>query len=163
MLSQQAYILFYAKEGIGWFSSFIKTKKLCEDSTIFDTSPRLPSALQKTLSCGSDQTGDGARFKLHRVEIYETKDGGQSNESRDNLQRMSTSVIANDSSDVSLHDGDEEEVSSSLRENVNLGGEVGAVGNLQNNTQTCPRSPRPKIVQEDLPGKFSDTCFFEAY
>lgn len=40
MLSQEAYILFYARQGTPWFSTAIEVKMPCADPGIYDTSPK---------------------------------------------------------------------------------------------------------------------------
>lgn len=40
VLSQEAYVLFYAKENTPWFSTFIETQKEFVNSTIWNTSPK---------------------------------------------------------------------------------------------------------------------------
>lgn len=40
VLSQTAYILFYAREGTPWFSSLIESQKFCLDPSISNTSPK---------------------------------------------------------------------------------------------------------------------------
>ncbi|TYG79856.1 hypothetical protein ES288_D02G170800v1 [Gossypium darwinii] len=39
VLSQEAYILLYAKQGIPWFSTAIEVQKPCADPRISDSSP----------------------------------------------------------------------------------------------------------------------------
>ncbi|KAG8382492.1 hypothetical protein BUALT_Bualt05G0082900 [Buddleja alternifolia] len=172
VLSQEAYILFYAKEGTSWFSSFITTQKLCVDSTTLNTSPKSvlytvdnvsSSTVQKEIICDSNEAIDATGLQHSRVENIETKNSGprqntpKSNGSKDNLQRISISVapFSSDSTDVSSRKS-LEEVSPSLLEKVNLRQEeVVGVGNSRNITQTPPRSPSPEIYREDPP----DTAF----
>ncbi|PPD91792.1 hypothetical protein GOBAR_DD11275 [Gossypium barbadense] len=40
VLSQEAYILLYAKQGIPWFSTAIEVQKPCADPGISDSSPK---------------------------------------------------------------------------------------------------------------------------
>ncbi|PPD66127.1 hypothetical protein GOBAR_DD36993 [Gossypium barbadense] len=40
VLSQEAYILLYAKQGISWFSTAIEVQKPCADPGISDSSPK---------------------------------------------------------------------------------------------------------------------------
>ncbi|XP_019421353.1 PREDICTED: ubiquitin carboxyl-terminal hydrolase 20-like [Lupinus angustifolius] len=40
VLSQEAYILFYAQQGVPWFSSIMESPMLCLDPSIWNTSPK---------------------------------------------------------------------------------------------------------------------------
>lgn len=70
VLSQEAYILFYAKQGTPWISSFIQTQKQCIDLAILNTSPKSvldnadPSTSSSSLPpnyCGdANETSDSA-------------------------------------------------------------------------------------------------------
>ncbi|KAI3453405.1 hypothetical protein Pfo_010068 [Paulownia fortunei] len=100
VLSQEAYILFYAKEGTTWFSSFIETQKLCGESTISDTSPISVLHIDPSLSspilreifcCDSNEASDATGSKDSGVDNFNIKDGGsrlnklESNETEDTL------------------------------------------------------------------------------
>ncbi|MFQ6632874.1 hypothetical protein Gotur_012304, partial [Gossypium turneri] len=52
VLSQEAYILLYAKQGIPWFSTAIEVQKPCADPGISDSSPNA--------NCSANETKDVA-------------------------------------------------------------------------------------------------------
>ncbi|KAK4389922.1 Ubiquitin carboxyl-terminal hydrolase 21 [Sesamum angolense] len=139
VLSQEAYILFYAEKGTAWFSNFIQTQKLCVDSTF---------------NCDSDGVNDtGSETKeLENNEIKDSRPMHNESEkgSEYNLHGMSVSVAPADASDVPLPEA-HQEVSTILLETVNQGQEVRAAENSQNITQTPTRSPSPEIYREDPP------------
>ena len=69
MLSQEAYILLYAKQGIPWFSTAIEVQKPCADPGISDSSPKsvlddidFASNLEveKSANCSANETKDVA-------------------------------------------------------------------------------------------------------
>ncbi|KAB2022105.1 hypothetical protein ES319_D07G186100v1 [Gossypium barbadense] len=69
VLSQEAYILLYAKQGIPWFSTAIKVQKPCADPGISDSSPKsvlndidFASNLEveKSANCSANETKDVA-------------------------------------------------------------------------------------------------------
>ncbi|KAL0458717.1 UNVERIFIED_CONTAM: Ubiquitin carboxyl-terminal hydrolase 20 [Sesamum latifolium] len=165
VLSQEAYILFYAKKGSAWFSSFIQTQKLCVDSTVWDTSPKsvldnvdtssVSPIFQNKFNCDSDGVQDtgSERKELENNEIKDSRpmhNESEKKESEYNLHRMSTSIAPADASDVSLTQA-HKEVSTILLETVNQGQEVRAAEDSQNITQTPTRSPSPEIYREDPP------------
>ncbi|KAL3817929.1 hypothetical protein ACJIZ3_003834 [Penstemon smallii] len=151
VLSQEAYILFYAKEGTPWFSSFIETQKLCADTMTMSTSPKsvlenvdtsLSPALQKNVSCNSNEVSEASVSKQWRIQENEIKDSSprlnelENNKSTFNLHRTSDlSAPTNGSLDVSLRKS-RKEVSPILLKKVIL---------------TPPRSPSPEIYIEDPP------------
>ncbi|KAL0329076.1 UNVERIFIED_CONTAM: Ubiquitin carboxyl-terminal hydrolase 20 [Sesamum radiatum] len=165
VLSQEAYILFYAEKGTAWFSSFIQTQKLCVDSTVWDTSPKsvldnvdtslVSPIFQNKFNCDSDGVNDtGSETKeLENNEIKDSRPMHNESEkgSEYNLHGMSVSVApADDASDVTLPEA-HQEVSTILLETVNQGQEVRSAENSQNITQTPTRSPSPEIYREDPP------------
>ncbi|XP_073027102.1 ubiquitin carboxyl-terminal hydrolase 20-like isoform X2 [Primulina eburnea] len=85
VMSQEAYILFYAKEGIQWFSSFMETQKFIE-SNISSTSPKsvldkvdvatTSPTLHKTHYCDSIEASDATVSKCSEVEDNESKENG---------------------------------------------------------------------------------------
>ncbi|KAL0313601.1 UNVERIFIED_CONTAM: Ubiquitin carboxyl-terminal hydrolase 20 [Sesamum radiatum] len=164
VLSQEAYILFYAKKGSAWFSSFIQTQKLCVDSTVWDTSPKsvldnvdtssVSPIFQNKFNGDSDGVNDtgSERKELENNEIKDSRPVHNESEkgSEYNLDRMSVSVAPADASDVSLPQA-HKEVSTILLETVNQRQEVRAAEDSQNITQTPMRSPSPEIYREDPP------------
>ncbi|XP_073126994.1 ubiquitin carboxyl-terminal hydrolase 20-like isoform X2 [Henckelia pumila] len=85
VMAQEAYILFYAKEGISWFSSFMETQKFIE-SDISSTSPKsvldkLDIATEsptphKTHYCDSIEASDATVPKCSDVEDDDSKENG---------------------------------------------------------------------------------------
>ncbi|KAG8374615.1 hypothetical protein BUALT_Bualt10G0013900 [Buddleja alternifolia] len=163
VLSQEAYILFYAKEGTSWFSSFIETHKLCVESNIWNTSPKsvldtsMSPILQNKISSDSIEASATTGSKPRAVENNEIKDSGprhiklECNRSKDNLHKMPVSVAPFASnSDVSLPEA-RKQFSPTLLEKSNKSQEVGAVKSSIITPQTPPRSPSPEIYREDPP------------
>ncbi|PIN25571.1 Ubiquitin carboxyl-terminal hydrolase [Handroanthus impetiginosus] len=166
VLSQEAYILFYAKEGTPWYSAFSENFSIAP--TMWSTSPKsvldnadtpVSHGLQQKIICDSIEARHDIGSEHGGVNNNEIKDSRpmhgttKSNESRDNLPSMSTSVapFPSDSSDACLSEA-QKEVSSSLLEKVNQSQEVHVVANCQNDApQTPPRSPSPEIYREDPP------------
>ncbi|KAL2545363.1 ubiquitin carboxyl-terminal hydrolase 21-like [Forsythia ovata] len=169
VLSQEAYILFYAKQGTTWFSNFIESQKLGIESTILNTSPKsvldnadiyasplVPNNHGSDVNESSDTVDESLTEnfsgpKHSGVENIENKD----NRSRtiDDLHRESTSLptVANNSSDVASLEA-HKVISSSSLEKINIDSEVGAVGNNRNLTPlTSQRSSSPEIYREDEP------------
>ncbi|KAK6119495.1 hypothetical protein DH2020_046764 [Rehmannia glutinosa] len=108
VLSQQAYILFYAKEGTYWFSSFIESQIFSVHPTIWNTSPKsvldrvetspVSSSLQNKIDNDCTEASHDVGSEHRQVDNNEIKDSGRKqdkfeiNESRDNLHRMSALV-----------------------------------------------------------------------
>ncbi|KAK6140653.1 hypothetical protein DH2020_025602 [Rehmannia glutinosa] len=174
VLSQQAYILFYAKEGTYWFSSFIESQIFSVHPTIWNTSPKsvldrvetspVSSSLQNKIDNDCTEASHDVGSEHRQVANNEIKDSGRKqdkfeiNESRDNLHRMSALVAppcpSVYSPEVPSHEA-HKEVSPTLREKVNRSLEKACVAaNSQIDTpQEEPlRSPSPEIYREDPPG-----------
>ncbi|CAI9756417.1 unnamed protein product [Fraxinus pennsylvanica] len=169
VLSQEAYILFYAKQGTAWFSNLIESQKRGSDSTILNTSPKsvldnadIHASPLVQNNNGSDVHGsndisdeslteDCSEQKHSGVENMEIKDN-RSKTIRD-LPKESTSLptVANNSSDVLSHEA-HKVISSSSLQKVIIDVEVGAVGNNPNITpQTPQRCSSPEIHGEEQP------------
>ncbi|KAH6816879.1 hypothetical protein C2S51_000482 [Perilla frutescens var. frutescens] len=164
VLSQEAYVLFYAKESTPWFSSFIETQKEFVNST-WNTSPKSVLDNVDTSSVSPDLDN---KFGSNEVN-YETgsaHEGGSDNEIKDrgsvpnnikrkasvcDLQEMPSSVspLSRDSSNMSLPKV--QKVSPILLEKLIQNQEVSAFKNCQNDTETPFRSPSPEIYREDSP------------
>ncbi|KAK6119499.1 hypothetical protein DH2020_046757 [Rehmannia glutinosa] len=170
VLSQQAYILFYAKEGTYWFSSFIESQIFSVHPTIWNTSPKsvldrvetspVSSSLQNKIDNDCTEASHDVGSEHRQVEIKDSgrkQDKFEINESRDNLHRMSALVAppcpSVYSPEVPSHEA-HKEVSPTLREKVNRSLEKACVAaNSQIDTpQEEPlRSPSPEIYREDPP------------
>ncbi|KAF8379074.1 hypothetical protein HHK36_028501 [Tetracentron sinense] len=74
VLSQEAYILFYARQGSPWFSSLMERQKLCVDSDSLNTSPKSVLDDMETM-CTSFPRGGS----ICNSEVKETKDNVQRN------------------------------------------------------------------------------------
>ncbi|XP_022881635.1 ubiquitin carboxyl-terminal hydrolase 21-like isoform X1 [Olea europaea var. sylvestris] len=168
VLSQEAYILFYAKQGTTWFSNFIESQKLGIHSTVLNNSPKsvldnpdiYASPLVQNYH-GSDVNGrddtadeslpeDYSEPKLTGVENIENKDNRSS--AIGDLPKESTSLpkVVNNPSNVTSHVAHKVISSSSLKK-INIDMEVGAVGNKPNITLTPQRSSSPEMYREDEP------------
>ncbi|GFQ01475.1 ubiquitin carboxyl-terminal hydrolase 20, partial [Phtheirospermum japonicum] len=156
VLSQEAYLLFYAKEGTSWFSSFIETQKfLSEDSNIWNTSPK--SVLDRVdTSPGSCNLENKFKEIDNNNEIKDSRhmvDKLEINGTTDNLQTMSTLEAPPSASPLpKAH----KEVSPTLVDKVKRSKETCVVANCQVDVpESKPlRSPSPEIYREDPPGKF---------
>lgn len=176
MLSQEAYILFYAKQGTTWFSNFIESQKLGIHSTVLNNSPKsvldnpdiYASPLVQNYH-GSDVNGrddtadeslpeDYSEPKLTGVENIENKDNRSS--AIGDLPKESTSLpkVVNNPSNVTSHVAHKVISSSSLKK-INIDMEVGAVVNKPNITLTPQRSSSPEMYREDEPGQLYHTLF----
>ncbi|KAL3655847.1 hypothetical protein CASFOL_000243 [Castilleja foliolosa] len=155
VLSQEAYLLFYAKEGTSWFSSFIETQKFSSvDSNIWNTSPKsvLDRINTSPDSCnlenkfrGVDNNDEIKDSKQHMVDKLEI------NGATDNLPRTSTLAAPPSSSpSPKAH----KEGSPTLVEKVKRTEETSVVAKCQVDIPNCEplRSPSPEIYREDPPG-----------
>ncbi|KAE9596940.1 putative ubiquitinyl hydrolase 1 [Lupinus albus] len=70
VLSEEAYILFYAQHGTPWFSSIMESRKQCLDPIIWNTSPK--SVLERVDS--SDKSNPIITAKVVRDEASESKE-----------------------------------------------------------------------------------------
>ncbi|KZV47057.1 ubiquitin carboxyl-terminal hydrolase 20-like [Dorcoceras hygrometricum] len=148
VMSQEAYILFYAKEGISWFSSFIETQKFIE-STISSTSPKsvldevdtagaFPT-LHKTHFLDSTEASDATCSKCSEVEDDGSKENGPA-----------CNIPVSDCFHLPLHDS-HIRVSPHAPDIINLK-QKDVRGTKQVITpQTPTRSPSPEIFNKDSP------------
>ncbi|KAK3183017.1 hypothetical protein Dsin_030303 [Dipteronia sinensis] len=97
VLSQDAYILFYSKQGTAWFSSLLEAEKLCLDRNISNLSPKSVldnmdndcttyCSVAKANDCEANESrdsagGSSAQFSCERrpecVEVNEIKDDAE--------------------------------------------------------------------------------------
>ncbi|XP_052208782.1 ubiquitin carboxyl-terminal hydrolase 21-like isoform X2 [Diospyros lotus] len=163
-LSQEAYILFYAKQGTPWFSSFIETEKSSFSSYFSNNSPKsvLDSmdhicmsspAMHYNHSSGliearEDTTGNSPpshnEWRHDRVEGNEGKDDSPSVvvPQPEGLNNFSSGMSCNVERRVSpdLRDGNPE--ASKVKSSTNI-------------SPTPPRSPSPDIYADERPEAYS--------
>uniref|UniRef100_A0A5B7AVI3 Ubiquitin carboxyl-terminal hydrolase n=1 Tax=Davidia involucrata TaxID=16924 RepID=A0A5B7AVI3_DAVIN len=164
VLSQEAYILFYAKEGTPWFSSFMETQKPLSDLNMSNTSPK--SVLDNVDHRGTSSPGV---VNSHSHEINETRDAADGiftessngsrhervevNEAVDDSPRIYTPMPVGESNSCEGISCKVEKMCtpSPLGEN-NCNRESVEIKNNANITpQMPPRSPSPDIYTEEPP------------
>ncbi|XP_022738451.1 ubiquitin carboxyl-terminal hydrolase 20-like isoform X2 [Durio zibethinus] len=79
VLSQEAYILFYARQGIPWFSSAIEVQKPCADPGIADSSP---ISVLDNIECASIPRGENSAD----CSVNESKDGTDKTSTRSSCE-----------------------------------------------------------------------------
>ncbi|CAN4128158.1 unnamed protein product [Withania somnifera] len=173
VLSQEAYVLFYAKRGTAWFSDFIEGQKPFIDPSILNTSPKsvlentdavritsplLPSTQAFRVKEPNDAANESSPSYLNKV---------QDSEGKENVQMTSASrsplgacnVLDSKSSEVDkvaspsvLKDGSKP-VSrvSILKENCSTLDSGSTSRTLYITPEVPPRSPSPEIYREDPP------------
>lgn len=143
MLSQEAYILFYAKQGTPWFSSFMETEKPSLYPTISNTSPK--SVLENVDQIPTLSPSFANKHSYDSIEAINTKD-----DSCD----VHTPVLlgAKCSSDGASHKFDTEKIFSVKEMNSKrASSEVQKYVDIT--PRTPPRSPSPDIYDDEPPGK----------
>ncbi|KAL7123635.1 hypothetical protein ACP275_01G118000 [Erythranthe tilingii] len=173
VLSQEAYILFYAKEDTPWFSSFMETQLSCVHSTISKTSPRSvldsvetptvsPLLPNNKFSCDSNEVSHeitGSERKSIHTSVVKDIGRIQNKSERiataENLHRKSATPVVHcptpttASSDVSFGQA-QKKISPIVLKNVKKIQNVDVVAKYQKDIQ---RSPSPEIYREDPPYK----------
>lgn len=158
-MSQEAYILFYAKEGISWFSSFMETQKFVE-SNILSTSPKsvldkvnvatASPTLHKTHYCDSIEASDATVSNCSEVEDNKSKENGRT-----------CNIPASDCFDLPLHDPHIRACPCSP-DIINRKQGDGVHGTDRVFTpQTPSRSSSPEMFRKDSLGNLSKTCFLK--
>lgn len=165
VLSQEAYVLFYVKQGTPWFSSFMETQKPYIDAIWNDNSPKsvLDNAEGSTssssvlLNCGGDviETSDGTEEVF--TETCSGPIGGKTDNSED---KENKALVTNSSACVPSREAVDSASESTLRENISNEGfvEVEVVEDVT--TKTPIRSSSPEIYWEDPPGKLMNSFLF---
>lgn len=164
MLSQEAYVLFYAKDSTPWFSSFIETQKEFVNSTIWNTSPK--SVLDKVDTSVSPCLDTKFACNSNKV-ICDT---GRAHEGgNDNVVKDSAAVKNEIKSKVSIHDlkdsvtplsgkssnmslPKDRKVSPISLEKVTHNQEVGVPQKSPIDIEAVFRSSSPEIYRKDSPG-----------
>lgn len=171
MLSQEAYVLFYAKESTPWFSSFIETQKEIVNSCIWNTSPKsvldnldtssVSPNLEKAHGCDSSNEVS--------YDFGAANEGGSNDEIKDGepVQKKnkgkamiidsqgSVAPVSRDSSNTTSLPKDQK-VSPVLLEKL-IHKQEASVLQIQNDKidiERAFRSPSPEIYREDSPGNF---------
>lgn len=188
-MSQEAYVLFYAKRGTPWFSDFIEGQKPFIDPSIRSTSPKsvlentdavcvpsplLPNAQAFGVKESNDAANESSPNSLNKVQDSEGKENAQmmstprpplgasnilDSKSREVDRVSSPSVLKDVSKPVSRV--------SVLKENCSTLDPGSTSRTLYITPETPPRSPSPEIYREDPPGNhifhFYYTVNFVAY
>ncbi|KAL8484070.1 hypothetical protein ACS0TY_026678 [Phlomoides rotata] len=157
VLSQDAYILFYAKESTPWFSSFIESQKEFVHSTMWNTSPKsvldnlAPSpvslSLENKYGLKPNEVSHGFGSEHSEVDDKETKHTGPimyKNEIYDSVAQLPSDIP-----DVPLPIP--QKVSPILLEKAFQNQEDRELPDCENDIHTALRSPSPEIYREDPP------------
>lgn len=94
MLSQEAYILFYAREGTPWFSSLMEAQKPFFDPNILNTSPKsvldnadsvcaLYPSVAGIINCDANESRNAAEGNSSMFSCGSRQEGVEVNEARD--------------------------------------------------------------------------------
>ncbi|XP_059656806.1 ubiquitin carboxyl-terminal hydrolase 20-like [Cornus florida] len=160
VLSQEAYILFYAKQGTPWFSSFIEAEKPFFDPNISNTSPK--SVLDNVdHNCTLSPNGENS----HNFEANETIDTTNGFCEESSRESRHEGIAQDDSHSPSMYTPVSVGVSNSCggTSEVEKTCAVSPLGEnncsrksneLKNNVitpQTPPRSPSPDLYAEEPP------------
>lgn len=164
MLSQEAYILFYAKQGTPWFSSFLETEKSYLDQYKSNHSPKSVLDNSVYISTSSPNVKDYPEVKKAREEavgvsvnsINGYKNGVQGNQAKTDLPSLFTSApLGRSNASNGTSDKVEKKFSPSVLKENKCNQEYNEVKNSANITLSMPlRSPSPDIYAEEAPGKF---------
>ncbi|XP_055821079.1 ubiquitin carboxyl-terminal hydrolase 20-like [Solanum dulcamara] len=173
VLSQEAYVLFYAKRGTPWFSDFIEGQKPFIDPSIRSTSPKsvlentdavcvpsplLPNAQAFDVKESNDAANESSPNSLNKV---------QDSEGKENVQMMSTPRPPLGASNILYSKSREVDKVSSpsvlkdvskpisrvsvLKESCSTLDPGSTSRTLYITPETPPRSPSPEIYREDPP------------
>lgn len=100
MLSQDAYILFYAKQGTPWFSSLLEAEKISSDLDLSNSSPKSVldnmdggyasySRVATAENCNYDESRDYAGSSLTKFSCELRSKNVEGNETRDAAEEIS--------------------------------------------------------------------------
>lgn len=157
MLSQEAYVLFYAKENTPWFSTFIETQKEFVNSTIWNTSPK--SVLDNIDTSVSPSLDSKYGFNSNEVnyDIASAQVGGNDNEIKysgpvQNIIKRKASVYGPQemSRSVAPLSGDSSNISTPKAQKIT----PFLLDKVCQSEEAVFRSPSPEIYREYSPGKF---------
>ncbi|PSR89241.1 Ubiquitin carboxyl-terminal hydrolase [Actinidia chinensis var. chinensis] len=145
VLSQEAYILFYAKQGAPWFSDFIETEMSSLYQNVSNNSPKSVLDIMDHVGTSSLNMANNHSVEIKKV-IEEVVEG---NEAKDETHKTPIGICS--SSDGTLGEVDKKFSPSPLIEK-NLNQEFGEVNNKVKITPPMPpRSPSPDIYAEEPP------------
>lgn len=173
VLSQEAYVLFYAKRGTAWFSDFIEGQKPFIDPSILSTSPKsvlentdavcVPSPLLPNAQAFGVKESNGAANESSPSSLNKVHDSDR----KENVQMMSTPTPPLGASNILVSKSREVGKVSSPSVLKDLSKPVSSVSVLKENSSTLtpgstsrtlyitpdtpPRSPSPEIYREDPP------------
>ncbi|GFZ17151.1 ubiquitin-specific protease 20 [Actinidia rufa] len=145
VLSQEAYILFYAKQGTPRFSDFIETEMSSLYQNVSNNSPKSVLDIMDHVGTSSLNMANNHSVEIKKV-IEEVVEG---NEAKDETHKTPIGICS--SSDGTLGEVDKKFSPSPLIEK-NLNQEFGEVNNKVKITPPIPpRSPSPDIYAEEPP------------
>ncbi|KAG9142687.1 hypothetical protein Leryth_005452 [Lithospermum erythrorhizon] len=165
VLSQEAYILFYARKGTPWFLEFIDTQKQFVDQSLQNTSPKsvldsvdicsISSSVLNSHGCDNKEVGPSADpLPQNFVGLEENKTGVKGDETKDDLIKTSMRTSA---SRTPLACNADHVVSPSLLKeskrnqqfDINKGVALDAVQIANTISKSPPRSASPEIYRKD--------------
>ncbi|CAK9173400.1 unnamed protein product [Ilex paraguariensis] len=163
VLAQEAYILFYAKQGTTWFTSFMETQKPSMDLCLSNTSPKSvldnmdhictssPSTRNNHSSYVNETTDTG-----HRICTEFSRGSGhdkvEASEAEDDSHMIYAPMPLGESNSFNQTSRNvENKISPSVLEenNCNKEFEVKKIANIS--PYTPPRSPSPEIYKDESP------------
>lgn len=148
-MSQEAYILFYVKQGTPWFSDFVQTQKLIIHGPISSTSP-------KSVLDNEDAISNPPSIKNSVAEVASPKRfiGLTHDRVKESVGNDTTAFhVATKSSDVCPPEA-MKMPSPSLQDSNRK--KIGIPKQHADLTLTTPpRSPSPEIYRQDSPGKIT--------
>lgn len=161
VLSQEAYILFYAKQDTPFFSDFLVAQSQCIDPAIQNTSPKsvLDNVDPSISSCSMPLNGCGDVNETTSAvteEVFLETCSEPGNSKADNCEDEENKVPAHSTGCEPPREAVDPSSESILREkNSNEGFvEVKVVADV-----TPSRSPSPEIYRDDPPGRSSTFLF----
>ncbi|XP_028103703.1 ubiquitin carboxyl-terminal hydrolase 21-like isoform X1 [Camellia sinensis] len=164
VLSQEAYILFYAKEGTPWFSSFMETEKSSIDPNLFSNSPQSVLDNVDRIGTSSPNVADNCSGEVNEagevavgisVDSFNkrTHNSVEVDEAKDDSHRLFTPVplVMSNSSSETAYKVERKFSPSALRDN-NSNREFNKVAKNVNIIPSTPlSSPSPDIYAEEPP------------
>ncbi|KAK4368718.1 hypothetical protein RND71_012510 [Anisodus tanguticus] len=160
VLSQEAYVLFYAKRGTPWFSDFIELQKPFIDPSILSTSPKsvlentdavcetsplLPNAQAFRVKDSNDAANESSPNSLNKI---------QDSKGKENVQMMPAPrppLGASNILDSKTPEVGKVSLPSVLKENCSTPDPGSTSRTLYVTPEMPPRSPSPEIYREDPP------------
>lgn len=170
VLSQEAYILFYAKQDTPFFSNFLETQKQCIDPAIQNTSPKSvldnvdPSISSSSVplnGCGdvNETTSDCTEEVFLETSSEPRNSKADSCEDEENKVPAAVPLTSDSTACEPPREAVDLSSESILREKNSNEGIVGVKVVVDVTLKTPSRSPSPDIYRDDPPGKSSSFLF----